>query len=195
MMYEASGSTSRVRCPWGTSDPLYSAYHDQEWGVPVQDDRTWFEFLLLEGAQAGLAWITILRKRESYREAFTGFDPEIVAGYDQARIEQLLANPGIVRNRRKVEAAVGNARAFLAVQEEHGSFNSFIWSFVDGRPIKNAWQTMAEVPASTPLSQTISKELRRRGFKFVGPTIVYALMQATGMVNDHLVGCFRYDRC
>jgi DNA-3-methyladenine glycosylase I len=160
--------------------------------VPVHDDRTWFEFLLLEGAQAGLAWITILRKRESYRQAFAGFDPEIVAGFDQARIEELLANPGIVRNRRKVEAAVGNARAFLAVQEEHGSFDSYIWSFVDGRPIKNAWPSMDQVPASTPLSVTISKELRRRGFKFVGPTIVYALMQATGLVNDHLTDCFRW---
>jgi DNA-3-methyladenine glycosylase I len=181
-----------TRCPWGTSDPLYIAYHDQEWGVPVHDDRTLFELLILEGAQAGLSWLTILRKREAYREAFAGFDAGQVAQFDQARIEELLANPGIVRNRRKIESAVGNAHAFLAVCEEYGSFDAYIWSFVDGRQICNGWQTLDEIPASTPLSETISKDLRRRGFSFVGPTIVYAHMQATGMVNDHLVDCFRY---
>lgn len=181
------------RCPWGTSDPLYIAYHDQEWGVPVHDDRTLFEFLVLEGAQAGLSWITILRKRETYRSAFADFDAEQVACFDQSKVEELLANPGIVRNRRKVESAIGNARAFLAVCEEYGSFDTYIWSFVDGQPICNAWKTLEEMPASTPLSEAISKDLRRRGFNFVGPTIIYAHMQATGMVNDHLVDCFRYD--
>ena len=180
------------RCPWCGEDPLYVAYHDREWGVPVRDDRTLFEFLLLEGAQAGLSWRTILTKREAYRAAFAGFDPDWVARFDQDRIEELLADPGIVRNRRKVEAAVGNARAFLAVQEERGSFSDYIWSFTDGQPIQNRWRRLEEVPATTPLAAVISKDLRARGFRFVGPTIVYAHMQATGMVNDHLLGCFRH---
>jgi len=181
-----------TRCSWPGDDPLYVRYHDEDWGVPVVDDRTLFEFLILEGAQAGLAWITILRKREGYRKAFAGFDPEKVARFDEREIETLLTNPGIVRNRLKVNAAVGNAKAFLEVQAEHGSFARYMWSFVNGRPIVNAWQTLAEIPAKTDLAETISKDLRRRGFRFVGPTIVYAHMQATGMVNDHVVECFRY---
>jgi DNA-3-methyladenine glycosylase I len=172
-------------------DPLYVTYHDDEWGVPVHDDRTWFEFLLLEGAQAGLAWITILRKREAYRRAYDGFDPAKVARYGDRKVAALLADAGIVRNRLKIAASVTNAQAFLEVQEELGSFDAYMWGFVDGRPIQNAWRTMAELPAVTPLAELVSKDLKRRGFRFVGPTIVYAHMQATGMVNDHLVGCFR----
>ncbi len=180
------------RCPWCGDDPVYVAYHDREWGVPVRDDRTLFEFLILEGAQAGLSWRTILRKREGYRAAFAGFDPAEVARFDEGKIAELLTDPGIVRNRRKVEAAADNARAFLAVQEERGSFAGYIWSFIDGRPIQNRWRWLEEIPATTPLAATISKDLRTRGFRFVGPTIVYAHMQATGMVNDHLVSCFRH---
>jgi DNA-3-methyladenine glycosylase I len=180
------------RCPWCGDDPLYQRYHDTEWGVPVRDDGKLFEFLILEGAQAGLSWITILKKREAYRQAFAGFDPEVVARYGKKDIERLLANPGIVRNRLKIESSIGNARAFLDVQAKHGSFDAYIWNFVDGEPIVNRFKTLAEVPASTPLSETISKDLKKRGFKFVGPTIVYAHMQATGMVNDHLVDCFRW---
>ncbi|MCC5864452.1 MAG: DNA-3-methyladenine glycosylase I [Wenzhouxiangella sp.] len=182
----------KVRCPWCGDDPLYQAYHDEEWGVPVRDDRRWFEFLLLEGAQAGLSWITVLRKREAYRQAFAGFDPEQLARFDQHKTDQLLANPGIVRNRLKIASAVSNAQAFLAVQEQYGSFNDYIWRWVDGQPIINSFRSLAEVPASTPLSESISKDLKKRGFRFVGPTIVYALMQATGLVNDHLVTCFRW---
>ena len=182
-----------IRCPWCEGDSLNLSYHDNEWGVPVRDERTLFEFLVLEGAQAGLSWLTILRKREGYREAFDGFDPALVAGYDPAKVDGLLANPGIVRNRLKVEAAVANARAFLVVQEERGGFASYIWDFVHGTPIQNRWRSLDEVPASTPLSEEISKDLRQRGFRFVGPTIVYAHMQATGMVNDHIVNCFRHD--
>ena len=181
-----------TRCGWCGSDPLYIAYHDDEWGVPVVDDRVLFEFLILEGAQAGLSWLTILRKREGYRGAFAGFDPAKVARFDRKRIEKLLADPGIVRNRLKVESAVSNAAAFLAVQEAYGSFAAYIWDFVDRRPIQNRWWTLAELPAKTPLAEAISKDLKRRGFRFVGPTIVYAHMQATGMVNDHLVSCFRH---
>jgi DNA-3-methyladenine glycosylase I len=180
------------RCWWAGSDPLYIAYHDAEWGVPVHDDRTLFEFLVLEGAQAGLSWITILRKREAYRAAFDGFDARKVAAYDDAKVAELLANPGIVRNRLKVAAAISNARAFLKVQEEFGSFDAYIWRFVDGAPKQNAWREITEVPAETPESRALSKDLIRRGFRFVGPTIMYAHMQATGMVNDHLVSCFRH---
>lgn len=180
------------RCTWAGDDPLYVEYHDREWGVPAHDDRTLFEFLILEGAQAGLSWITILKKRESYRQAFDGFDPERIARYRQARVEKLLGNAGIVRNRLKVASAVTNAKAFLAVQKEFGSFDHFIWRFVDGEPKINAWKSLAEVPASTPESDAMSKELKRRGFKFVGSTICYAYMQAVGMVNDHTVDCFRY---
>ena len=179
-------------CPWAGHDPLYRAYHDDEWGVPVHDDRRLFEFLVLEGAQAGLAWITILRKRAAYRTEFDGFDPVRVAAWDEPRIAAALANPGIVRNRLKVRGAVTNARAFLSVQQERGSFAAFLWEFVGGRPVQNRWRSMAEVPATTPLATAISRDLRRRGFTFVGPTIVYALMQAVGMVNDHLVGCPRH---
>jgi len=185
-------TTTRNRCGWCGDDPLYVAYHDEEWGVPVDDDQTLFEFLILEGAQAGLSWSTILNKREGYRKAFDGFDPEKVARYDDRKTAELLANPGIVRNRLKVASAVSNARAFLDVQDELGSFSGYIWSFVDGRPIQNSWRSLAEIPAKPPLAEKISKDLKRRGFRFVGPTIVYAHMQATGMVNDHLVDCFRY---
>jgi DNA-3-methyladenine glycosylase I len=182
----------RQRCAWAGDDPLYRDYHDREWGVPVHDDRRLFEFLILEGAQAGLAWITILRKRENYRRAFDGFDPELVSRYGEAKVRELLADPGIVRNRLKVASAISNAQAFLGVQQEHGSFDRFLWRFVGGEPIKNAWKSLSELPATTRESDALSKELRRRGFKFVGSTICYAFMQAVGMVNDHTVDCFRY---
>jgi DNA-3-methyladenine glycosylase I len=184
--------TTPNRCGWCGADPLYVQYHDEEWGVPVFDDRTLFEFLILEGAQAGLSWSTILNKREGYRRAFDSFDAEKIARYDGIKISALLADPGIVRNQLKIGSAVTNAQSFLKIQEERGSFSDYIWSFVDGRPIQNAWRILAEVPAKTPLAVTISKDLKNRGFRFVGPTIVYAHMQATGMVNDHLVSCFRY---
>jgi DNA-3-methyladenine glycosylase I len=183
---------AQARCPWCGDDPLYRDYHDFEWGVPVRDDRKLFEFLVLEGAQAGLSWITILRKREGYRRAFDGFRPERVARYDEARIAELLEDPSIVRNRQKIRSAVSNARAFLEIKEQEGSFSDYVWAFVDGRPITNRWRSLAEIPAVTPLAETISKDLKARGFSFVGPTIVYAHMQATGMVNDHLVSCFRH---
>ena len=186
---------AKRRCGWCGDDPLYVQYHDEEWGVPLFDDRALFEFLVLEGAQAGLAWITVLRKREGYRAAFDNFDPAKVARYSDAKIERLLEDPRIVRNRLKVRSARRNAQAFLAVQEERGSFADYIWNFVDGAPVQNHWRTAAEVPATTPLSDRISKDLRRRGFNFVGSTIVYAHMQATGMVNDHLADCFRYEEC
>jgi DNA-3-methyladenine glycosylase I len=179
------------RCPWAKGD-LYCAYHDHEWGVPLHDDRALFELLVLEGAQAGLSWSTILNKRENYRRAFDRFDVRKISRYSEARIARLLADPGIVRNRLKVAAAVASARAFLEVQKEFGSFDRYIWGFVDGRPIQNAWKSLAEVPARTAESDTMSKDLVRRGFKFVGSTICYAYMQAAGLVNDHLTGCFRY---
>ena len=181
-----------TRCAWAGTDPLLVRYHDTEWGVPLHDDRRLFEFLVLESAQAGLSWITILRKRENYRQAFDGFDPQRVAAYDAARIEQLLGNPNIVRNRRKIEAAVRNARVFLEIQDEFGSFDAYLWRFVSGRPRINRWKTIRAVPAETPESQALSKDLIRRGCTFVGPTIGYAFMQAVGMVNDHTVDCFRY---
>jgi DNA-3-methyladenine glycosylase I len=181
-----------ARCAWAEGSPAYAAYHDREWGVPVHDDRVFFEFLLLEGAQAGLSWSTILNKRDGYRKAFAGFDPEKVARFDQRRIARLLTDEGIVRNRLKVASAVGNARAFLATQEEFGSFDRYVWAFVDGKPRQNRWRTLAEVPATTPQSDALSKDLARRGFRFVGSTIVYAFMQATGLVNDHLVSCPRW---
>ena len=184
--------TDPTRCPWATSDPLYVAYHDNEWGVPVHDDRTLFEFLLLEGAQAGLSWITILRKRDAYRRAFAGFDPAAVAAFDEDKVAALLADPGIVRNRLKIRAAVDNARPFLAVQDDFGSFDTYVWGFVGGQPLINNWATLADVPAETAESRALSKDLKRRGFRFVGPTIMYATMQAVGMVNDHLVTCFRH---
>jgi DNA-3-methyladenine glycosylase I len=183
---------SKIRCTWAGNDPLYSAYHDNEWGVPLHDDRALFEFLILEGAQAGLSWITILRKRAAYRAAFDNFDAERIALYDGNKIESLLQDSGIVRNRLKIQSAVTNAQKFLAVQEEFGSFDAFIWRFVEGAPQQNHRRSLTEIPASTPQSDAMSKELKRRGFKFVGSTICYALMQATGMVNDHTVDCFRY---
>jgi DNA-3-methyladenine glycosylase I len=183
----------KTRCQWvPPDDPLYLAYHDDEWGVPVHDDPLLFEFLILEGAQAGLSWSTILRKRDNYRAAFDHFDPLKVATYDEAKIAQLLANPGIVRNRLKVNAAVRNAQAFLAVQSEYGSFAAYIWQFVGGQTRQNAWRTLQDLPAETAESRAMSKDLKRRGFTFVGPTICYAFMQATGMVNDHTIDCFRY---
>ena len=181
-----------IRCPWAGTDPLYVAYHDAEWGVPVHDDRALFEFLILEGAQAGLSWSTILKKRDNYRRAFDDFDPAAVAAYDEDKIAALLADPGIVRNRLKVRAAVRNAAAFLKVQDEFGSFDTYLWGFVGGRPIVNAWESLSHLPAETAESRALSKDLQRRGFTFVGPTIMYAFMQAIGMVNDHLVSCFRY---
>lgn len=184
---------SRNRCTWAEgSFEEYIRYHDEEWGVPVHDDRTHFEFLILEGAQAGLSWSTILKKRDGYRHAFAGFDPEKVARFDETKIEQLLQNPGIVRNRLKVRSAVQNARHFLKIQKEFGSFDAYIWSFVDNKPIKNHWKSLPEVPAKTEVSDGISKDLKRRGFNFVGSTIIYAHMQACGLVNDHTVDCFRY---
>jgi DNA-3-methyladenine glycosylase I len=180
-----------IRCEWAKND-LAISYHDIEWGVPVHDDRRLFEFLILESAQAGLSWDTILRKRENYREAFDNFDAEKIAGYDDAKIADLLRNEGIVRNRLKIASAVSNAKAFLKVQDEFGSFDFYIWRFVDGQPIVNQWRVISEVPARTEVSDAMSKDLKRRGFNFVGSTIMYAFMQATGMVNDHLVACFRH---
>ena len=185
---------TKIRCAWCGTDPLYCTYHDEEWGVPVHDDRKLFEFLILEGAQAGLSWITILRKRENYRKAFADFDAEKVARFTPKRIEKLLQDPGIIRNRLKVRASVMNARAFLKVQEEHGSFSDYIWGFTNGKPVVNRFKSISEVPPRTALSDIISADLKKRGFKFVGSTIVYAHMQATGMVNDHLVGCFRHKQ-
>lgn len=182
------------RCPWCGNDPLYQAYHDHEWGVPLHDDTRLFEMLTLEGAQAGLSWITILRKREGYRAAFAGFDPGKVAAFDDGDFARLLADPGIVRNRLKIASTITNARAVRELQARHGTLDSYLWRFVDGVPIRNSWKTMAEIPASTPLSDTMSNELKKLGFRFVGSTICYAFMQATGMVNDHLTGCFCYDR-
>ncbi|MDH3943353.1 MAG: DNA-3-methyladenine glycosylase I [Anaerolineae bacterium] len=180
------------RCAWAGEDPLYIEYHDQEWGLPVHDDRLLFEFLILEGAQAGLSWITILKKRPAYRLAFDQFDPGLVARYDDSKIQELLSNPGIVRNKLKVNAAVTNAQAFLEVQSEFGSYDNYIWEFVGGKPQVNTWKSQSDIPAETAESLAMSKDLKKRGFKFVGPTICYAFMQAIGMVNDHTVDCFRY---
>lgn len=180
------------RCAWVGQDPLYVAYHDQEWGVPLHDERALFEFLILEGAQAGLSWLTILKKRAGYRRAFADFDAERIARFDEADVARLLNDPGIVRNRLKLAAAIVNARATLKVRAQFGGLDAYFWRYVDGRPIINAWRNRAEVPAHTPLSDTIAKDLKQRGFKFVGSTIIYAHMQATGMVNDHTVDCFRH---
>jgi DNA-3-methyladenine glycosylase I len=180
------------RCNWVPDDSLYQKYHDEEWGVPVHDDRTLFEFLILEGAQAGLSWATILKKRDNYRAVFDRFDAKKIARYDDQKIQELLANPGIVRNRLKVQAAIQNARTFLEVQKEFDSFDAYIWQFVGGKPIVNRWKTLKELPAHTAESDAMSKDLKKRGFKFVGSTICYAFMQAVGMVNDHIVDCFRY---
>jgi DNA-3-methyladenine glycosylase I len=182
------------RCPWCGDDPLYRAYHDLEWGVPLHDDTRLFEMLTLEGAQAGLSWLTILRKREGYRAAFAGFDPGKVAAFDGDDVARLLADPGVVRNRLKIASTISNARAVLEIQSRYGSLDSYLWGFVDGVPLRNRWETMRDIPASTKLSDSMSKELKRQGFRFVGSTICYAFMQATGMVNDHLTCCFCYDR-
>jgi DNA-3-methyladenine glycosylase I len=186
----------RRRCPWGESgNEAYRRYHDEEWGVPVRDDRRLFEFLVLESAQAGLAWSTILNKREGYARAFAGFDPVRVARFNRRSVARLLRDAGIVRNRLKIESAIGNARRFLGVQEACGSFAAYLWDFVDGVPVQNRWRSQSRVPASTPLSDRISEDLKSRGFRFVGSTIVYAYLQATGLVNDHLVGCYRHAEC
>lgn len=181
------------KCGWCVGDDLYEAYHDKEWGVPVYDDDTLFEFLILETFQAGLSWITILRKRENFRKAFDGFNYKKIAKYKQQKIDSLLQDAGIIRNRLKINATVTNAQAFMKVQEEFGSFSKYIWGFTDGKPIKNTWKDYKKAPATTQLSDTISKDLKKRGFKFVGSTVVYAHMQATGMVNDHEIHCFRYE--
>jgi DNA-3-methyladenine glycosylase I len=183
-------SETTKRCPWCGDDPLYRAYHDQEWGVPLHDDVRLFEMLTLEGAQAGLSWLTILRKREGYRRAFVGFDPQTVAAFDDSDVARLLADPGIVRNRLKVASTISNARAVLEMQARHGSLDRYLWQFVDGTPIINQWQSMAEIPPRTALSDAMSKELKKQGFRFVGSTICYAFMQAVGMVDDHLISCF-----
>ena len=183
-----------VRCGWATNDPLYLTYHDEEWGVPVHDDRHFFEMLILEGAQAGLSWLTILRKREGYRAAFDNFDPAVVATYEDVKIAALLGDAGIVRNRLKIAATVRNARAFLEIQRESGSFDAYVWRFVGGKQLINAWTSLSGVPASTPESDALSKDLKKRGFTFVGSTIVYAFMQAAGLVNDHTTDCFRYNQ-
>ncbi|TXN38042.1 DNA-3-methyladenine glycosylase I [Flagellimonas hymeniacidonis] len=185
---------NKHRCGWCEGDSLYEDYHDNEWGVPVKDDKTLFEFLILETFQAGLSWITVLKKRENFRKAFDNFDYKKIASYGQDKIDELLDNPGIIRNKLKVNATISNAQAFMEVQKEFGSFSSYIWGFVDGKPIKNKLQNYKEGPATTPLSDTISKDLKKRGFKFVGSTVIYAQMQATGMVNDHEVSCFRYEQ-
>lgn len=184
----------KTRCPWCGEDPLYIAYHDTEWGVPVYDDATLFEFLILETFQAGLSWITILRKRENFRKAFDSFNYKKIAGYDQKKIDSLLKDSGIIRNKLKVKSAVTNAQAFIKIQNEFGSFSNYIWKFVNGKPIRNNLKSMDQADANTPLSDEISKDLKVRGFKFVGSTVVYAHMQATGMVNDHLITCFRYNQ-
>ncbi len=184
--------TEPTRCGWALRSPLEIAYHDDEWGVPVHDDRVLFEFLILEGAQAGLSWTTVLAKRENYRAALDGFDPEKIVRYTAARKARLLANPGIVRNRLKIESTVSNASAFLDVQEAFGSFDAYLWRFVDGRPIQNQWEALGQVPASTPVSDALSKDLKARGFRFVGTTIMYAYMQAVGLVNDHTLDCHRH---
>jgi len=183
-----------TRCAWAGTDPLYVAYHDQEWGVPLHDDRLLFEFLILDGMQAGLSWAIILKKRDNFRRLFDNFDPSLVAAYDDAKVAALLSDPGIVRNRLKIAAAIQNARAFLDIQKEYGNFDAYIWQFVGGQTKKNAWKGLADIPARAPESDAMSKDLARRGFKFVGSTICYAFMQAAGMVNDHTVDCFRYSQ-
>lgn len=181
------------RCDWCGNDPLYMKYHDEEWGVPLHDDRTLFEFVLLDGAQAGLSWITILRKRENYRRALDGFDAQKIARYGDAKIAELMADAGIIRNRQKINSAIKNAKAYLSVQEKFGSFDAYLWQFVGGKTIQNTWRTMAEIPTSTAESEAMSKDMKRRGFSFVGPTICYAFMQSSGLVNDHIVSCFRHS--
>ena len=189
-----TAANKRRSCAWPVTDPLMIEYHDSEWGVPLHDDRKIFEFLVLEGMQAGLSWATVLRKRENFRRAFHDFDPDIVACYAARDVKRLLADPGIIRNRLKIQATIGNARAFLAIQREFGSFDRYIWGFVGGRPIRHALKSLKKMPVTSPESDRISLDLKRRGFKFVGSTIIYAHMQATGMVNDHIVDCFRYGQ-
>jgi DNA-3-methyladenine glycosylase I len=181
------------RCSWAENDDLYIKYHDYEWGLPVHDDKIQFEFLVLESAQAGLSWITILRKRHNYRKAYDGFDPTLVAAYDEKKVEELLANSGIVRNRRKIEASINNAQRFLELQKEFGSFCNYIWAFTDHKPLVNKWRSISEIPANTPLSDVISIDMKRRGFSFLGSTILYSHLQAVGIVNDHVLSCFRYE--
>ncbi len=183
----------KTRCGWCKNDPLYMAYHDTEWGIPVYDDDKLFEFLILETFQAGLSWITILRKRENFRNAFDHFDYKKIANYSEAKYEELLLDAGIIRNKLKIKATISNAVAFMEVQKEFGSFSNYIWRFTDGKPIKNKWKTLSELPATTELSDIVSKDLKKRGFKFVGSTVIYAHMQATGMINDHVADCFRYQ--
>ena len=183
----------KPRCQWVTADPLYIDYHDKEWGVPVRDDQLLFEFLILEGAQAGLSWLTVLKKRDNYRTSFDDFNPQKIASYDESKINELLLNPGIIRNKLKVKSTVTNAQAYLQVQAEHESFANYLWDFVDGKPIQNRWKHLEEVPAETDLSKTLAKDLKKRGFKFVGSTICYAFMQAVGLVNDHTINCFRHQ--
>jgi len=183
------------RCGWCLGDTLYESYHDNEWGAPCFDDHTLFEFLVLESAQAGLSWITILKKRESYRQAFANFDAEKIAKFDQNKVDQLLDNRGIIRNKLKIQSTISNAQQYLAIQQQYGSFTNYLWAFVDGKPIQNKWAELSDIPAFTPLADTISKDMKKKGFKFFGKTICYAYMQAIGMVNDHLISCFRYKRC
>jgi DNA-3-methyladenine glycosylase I len=182
----------KTRCEWGNSSEIYKKYHDEEWGVPVYDDQKLFEFLVLESAQAGLSWITILKRREGYRNAFANFDPQIVSRFDEKKVEELMQDTGIIRNRLKIESAISNARAFLKIQEEFGSFSNYIWGFVESNPIVNHFEKLSEIPAKTELSESISKDLKKRGFKFLGATVIYSHMQATGLVNDHLVYCYRH---
>jgi len=187
--------TEKIRCGWPASDPIYITYHDLEWGVPVREDRKQFEFLVLESAQAGLSWLTILKRREGYREAYDGFDPDLVARYNESRIQLMLQDPGIIRNRKKIESSITNARRFLEIQGQYGTFCSYLWGFTDGRQVVNHFTDLSEIPATSPLSDTIARDLKQRGFKFLGSTIIYAHLQATGLVNDHLVSCYRHREC
>jgi DNA-3-methyladenine glycosylase I len=187
--------TDKIRCDWSVSDPVYMDYHDREWGVPVRDDRKQFEFLVLESAQAGLSWLTILKRREGYRRLYEDFNPELVARFDEARISIMLQDPGIIRNRKKIESSINNAQRFLEVKEQYGSFCNYLWGFIDGIPIVNHFEKFSEVPATTALSDEIAKDMKKRGFQFLGSTILYAHLQATGLVNDHLTTCFRHQEC
>jgi DNA-3-methyladenine glycosylase I len=185
----------KIRCDWSLSDPIYVEYHDREWGVPVREDRKQFEFLVLESAQAGLSWLTILKRREGYRRLYEGFDPEQVMRYDDARIQIMLQDPGIIRNRKKIESSINNARRFLELREQYGSFCNYLWGFTDGKQVVNHFQSLREIPATTALSDRIARDMKQRGFQFLGSTIIYAHLQATGLVNDHLVHCYRYQEC
>ncbi len=195
IIYSYTIQFMQIRCEWASFSDLALKYHDGEWGVPIHDDKSLFEFLVLEGAQAGLSWETILRKRDNYRKAFNNFDYEKVAAYNDVKVEELLKNEGIVRNRLKVRSAIANAQAFKKVRDEFGSFDTYIWSFVNHSPVQNSWKSLADIPAKTDIAEKISKDLKKRGFSFVGPTIIYAFMQAVGMVNDHVTDCFRYEQC